>query len=125
MLRFATTAADFGSFIGLPATLCEPAAWPDGLEDEAGCEDDESLEGCVEQPTAKAARTANGMTRTACFMGLLPLVLCGRLYLYKCICGSRRYYFRVERPTHPCRARPHAGGPCPVPGGLQVDPPPL
>src|SRR3954453_15161458 len=75
MLRLASVA--FGSFIASPATLLEAAAWPAGVDEDADGDSPglaaESLAGCVEQPKANAASTANGMTRTAGFMVDPPL----------------------------------------------------
>src|SRR5437868_436754 len=106
MLRLVSAA--LGSFIASPVTPLEGAACPDGLEDEAAADwpgvAGDSLVGCVEQPKTSAVRTANGMTRTADFMvGSSLKELCCKLYLYKSIYGSRRYYFLVEHSTRPCR----------------------
>src|SRR3954463_3144190 len=70
MLRLASVA--FGSFIASPATLLEGAAWAAGGDEDADGDSPGfaagSLAGCVEQPKAKAASRANGMTRTTGFM---------------------------------------------------------
>src|SRR5262245_4786778 len=95
----------------------------------------ESLPDWVAQPTASAATAANGIRRMTGFMDSSPIGCCtagccATNYIYANVFSeglpsSGRYYFLVERPTRPCRTRPHAGGPCPVPGSLQVHSPPL